>query len=297
VSDTKTGRRLPGPPHRQPGSGRGPGQETFPAALPAPSRDTFERDTSAFLFRIATNLLRSRSGGERRIAPARPFLASTVRRPVRTLGLLRAEVSARSPRRSRRCDELRVPLVLHELEGWSLMRQSPPSSPVARERSSPASPRPGGLKRKSRALLAWRSEMGRRASRSIAPRAARQTASAGFTARRPGRLDEIVAPRPEGRQRASRTVAAHSPRGRTGGDRRGSRSFPSRVERNAVASARRPAPVAYPAQASRPSSRHCPPRERCRRQPASRTLADRRTMALMQEIRASTGGCTKSCGD
>jgi RNA polymerase sigma-70 factor (ECF subfamily) len=75
----------------------------------------------AFLFRIATNLLRTEERRERRLRLLAPFLTmDREEAPSATSGLLRAEVQrevagaiAKLPM------SYRVPLVLHELEGWS----------------------------------------------------------------------------------------------------------------------------------------------------------------------------------
>jgi RNA polymerase sigma-70 factor, ECF subfamily len=75
----------------------------------------------AFLFRIATNLLRSEERRERRLRLLAPFLApEREEAPSAPSGLLRAEVQREvSAAIAALPMSYRVPLVLHELEGWS----------------------------------------------------------------------------------------------------------------------------------------------------------------------------------
>jgi RNA polymerase sigma-70 factor (ECF subfamily) len=75
----------------------------------------------AFLFRIATNLLRSEERRERRMRLLAPFLVlDREEAPVAPLRLLRAEVQREvSSAIAKLPLSYRVPLVLHELEGWS----------------------------------------------------------------------------------------------------------------------------------------------------------------------------------
>ena len=78
----------------------------------------------AYLYRIATNLVRSEERRERRLRLLMPFLARAVgedhTEPAAPSGLLRQElhreVSAAVAKLPLR---YRVPLVLHEIEGWS----------------------------------------------------------------------------------------------------------------------------------------------------------------------------------
>ena len=75
----------------------------------------------AFLFRIATNLLRSEERRERRLRLLAPFLAmDREEAPSAPSGLLRAEVQREVASAIAKLPmSYRVPLVLHELEGWS----------------------------------------------------------------------------------------------------------------------------------------------------------------------------------
>ncbi len=97
------------------------GQETF-LRLFRSARDYREQGyLRAYLYRIAVNLVRSEERRERRLRLLAPFLLREERsEPVATSGLLRRELHrevaaalARLPLR------YRVPLVLHEIEGWS----------------------------------------------------------------------------------------------------------------------------------------------------------------------------------
>ena len=97
------------------------GQETF-LRLFRSARDYTEQGfLRAYLFRIATNLVRSEERREKRLRLLMPFLRRSEHQPEAvTPGLLRqeahrhvAEAVAALPLR------YRVPLVLHEIEGWS----------------------------------------------------------------------------------------------------------------------------------------------------------------------------------
>ena len=96
-------------------------QETF-LRLFRSARDYTEQGyLRAYLFRIATNLVRSEERRERRLRLLTPFLPREEHaEPAAASGLLRRELHrevaaavARLPLR------YRVPLVLHEIEGWS----------------------------------------------------------------------------------------------------------------------------------------------------------------------------------
>lgn len=97
------------------------GQETF-LRLFRSARDYVEQGyLRAYLFRIATNLVRSEERREKRLRLLLPFLPRTGHQPeAATPGLLRQElhrqVSAAVASLPLR---YRVPLVLHEIEGWS----------------------------------------------------------------------------------------------------------------------------------------------------------------------------------
>jgi RNA polymerase sigma-70 factor, ECF subfamily len=96
-------------------------QETF-LRLFRSARDYTEQGyLRAYLFRIATNLVRSEERRERRLRLLTPFLPREEHaEPAAPSGLLRRELHrevaaamAKLPLR------YRVPLVLHEIEGWS----------------------------------------------------------------------------------------------------------------------------------------------------------------------------------
>jgi RNA polymerase sigma-70 factor (ECF subfamily) len=96
-------------------------QETF-LRLFRSARDYTEQGyLRAYLFRIATNLVRSEERREKRLRLLTPFLPREEHaEPAAASGLLRRELHrevaaavARLPLR------YRVPLVLHEIEGWS----------------------------------------------------------------------------------------------------------------------------------------------------------------------------------
>ena len=96
-------------------------QETF-LRLFRSARDYSEQGyLRAYLFRIATNLVRSEERRERRLRLLQPFLPREEHaEPAAPNGLLRRELHremaaamAKLPLR------YRVPLVLHEIEGWS----------------------------------------------------------------------------------------------------------------------------------------------------------------------------------
>ncbi len=96
-------------------------QETF-LRLFRSARDYTEQGyLRAYLFRIATNLVRSEERRERRLRLLTPFLPREEHaEPAAPSGLLRRElhreVSAAVAKLPLR---YRVPLVLHEIEGWS----------------------------------------------------------------------------------------------------------------------------------------------------------------------------------
>ena len=96
-------------------------QDTFLRLFRAARDYTEQGYLRAYLFRIATNLVRSEERRERRLRLLAPFLAREGHaEPAATSALLRRELHrevaaalARLPLR------YRVPLVLHEIEGWS----------------------------------------------------------------------------------------------------------------------------------------------------------------------------------
>ncbi len=98
------------------------GQETFLRLFRAVAGYVEQGYLRAYLFRIATNLVRSEERRERRQRLLLPLLGGDPDRsePLAHAGLLRQELQrelaaavARLPLR------YRVPLVLHEIEGWS----------------------------------------------------------------------------------------------------------------------------------------------------------------------------------
>ncbi len=97
------------------------GQETFLRLFRSAGGYTEQGYLRAFLYRIATNLVRSEERRERRLRVLAPFLLREAHaEPAAPSGLLRQEmhreVSAALARLPLR---YRVPLVLHEIEGWS----------------------------------------------------------------------------------------------------------------------------------------------------------------------------------
>jgi RNA polymerase sigma-70 factor (ECF subfamily) len=96
-------------------------QETFLRLYRSASGYVERGYLRAFLFRIATNLLRSEERRERRMRLFAPFLAmDREEAPSATSGLLRAEVQREVAGAIAALPlSYRVPLVLHELEGWS----------------------------------------------------------------------------------------------------------------------------------------------------------------------------------
>ena len=96
-------------------------QETFLRLFRSAGDYTEQGYLRAFLFRIATNLVRTEERRERRLRLLMPFLAREEHAEAAAAsGLLRREMRrevaaavARLPLR------YRVPLVLHEIEGWS----------------------------------------------------------------------------------------------------------------------------------------------------------------------------------
>jgi RNA polymerase sigma-70 factor (ECF subfamily) len=96
-------------------------QETFLRLFRAAGEYTEQGYLRAFLFRIATNLVRSEERRAQRLRLLMPFLPREEHaEPAAPSGLLRRELHrevtaavARLPLR------YRVPLVLHEIEGWS----------------------------------------------------------------------------------------------------------------------------------------------------------------------------------
>jgi RNA polymerase sigma-70 factor (ECF subfamily) len=97
------------------------GQETFLRLFCSAGDYTEQGYLRAYLYRIAVNLVRSEERRERRLRLLAPFLLRDEHaEPVAGSGLLRQELHrevaaalARLPLR------YRVPLVLHEIEGWS----------------------------------------------------------------------------------------------------------------------------------------------------------------------------------
>lgn len=98
------------------------GQETFLRLFRSAAGYVEQGYLRAYLFRIATNLVRSEERRERRHRLLMPLLGGEPDRtePAAHVGLLRQELQrelteavARLPLR------YRVPLVLHEIEGWS----------------------------------------------------------------------------------------------------------------------------------------------------------------------------------
>ena len=96
-------------------------QETFLRLFRAAADYTEQGYLRAFLFRIATNLVRTEERRARRLRLLTPFLPRAEHaEPVAASGVLRREMHrelaaavAKLPLR------YRVPLVLHEIEGWS----------------------------------------------------------------------------------------------------------------------------------------------------------------------------------
>lgn len=97
------------------------GQETF-LRLFRSARDYVEQGfLRAYLFRIATNLVRSEGRREMRLRLLLPFLPRNGHQPeAATPGLLREELHRQVARAVASLPlRYRVPLVLHEIEGWS----------------------------------------------------------------------------------------------------------------------------------------------------------------------------------
>ena len=97
------------------------GQETFLRLFRSAGDYREQGYLRAYLYRIAVNLVRSEERRERRLRLLAPFLLRDEHaEPVANTGLLRRElhreVSAALARLPLR---YRVPLVLHEIEGWS----------------------------------------------------------------------------------------------------------------------------------------------------------------------------------
>ncbi len=97
------------------------GQETFLRLFRAAGEYTEQGYLRAYLYRIATNLVRSEERRERRLRLLTPFLArESHAEPAAPSGLLRQELQREvASALSRLPLRYRVPLVLHEIEGWS----------------------------------------------------------------------------------------------------------------------------------------------------------------------------------
>ena len=97
------------------------GQETF-LRLFRSARDYAEQGyLRAYLYRIATNLVRSEGRREKRLRLLLPFLPRNGEQPeAATPGLLRQELHVQVSKAVASLPlRYRVPLVLHEIEGWS----------------------------------------------------------------------------------------------------------------------------------------------------------------------------------
>ncbi|HXU45604.1 MAG TPA: RNA polymerase sigma factor [Thermoanaerobaculia bacterium] len=96
------------------------GQETFLRLFHSARRYRREGYLPAYLFRIATNLLRSEERRERRWRLLAPLFArDLVLQPAAAVGLLHDEAKCQVAAAVAALPvRLRVPLVLHEIEGW-----------------------------------------------------------------------------------------------------------------------------------------------------------------------------------
>jgi RNA polymerase sigma-70 factor (ECF subfamily) len=97
------------------------GQETFLRLFRSAADYTEQGYLRAYLYRIATNLVRSEERRERRLRLLAPFLGREEQaEPSAHSGLLRQELHRHvAAAVSKLPLRYRVPLVLHEIEGWS----------------------------------------------------------------------------------------------------------------------------------------------------------------------------------
>jgi RNA polymerase sigma-70 factor (ECF subfamily) len=97
------------------------GQETFLRLYRSAGDYTEQGYLRAYLYRIATNLVRSEERRERRLRLLAPFLPRPEHaEPAAPSGLLRQELHREVAAAVAKLPlSYRVPLVLHEIEGWS----------------------------------------------------------------------------------------------------------------------------------------------------------------------------------